>query len=202
MPRSLRSSADRCGNTTPVMSLSRNVTWYAVEGLAHAASPPRASSIPGDHRLLRPDGRVLIVAMDHTAFMDQPAVGLVEYAQTCRTVVPAGADAFLAPIGSIQNFADSSALRLSSRVSRPTRRFWRRPSIGPSRSVPTPSSRWCTRSPATIRWRVRCAWRPMPRRSACPTSPSRSLAASPARHALRRHHRGRRADRRREQART
>jgi len=59
------------------------------------------------HRLLRPDGRILIVAMDHTAFMDQPAAGLVEYAQTCRTVVPAGADAFLSPIGSIQNFADS-----------------------------------------------------------------------------------------------
>lgn len=59
------------------------------------------------HRLLRPDGRILIVAMDHTAFMDAPVGGLVEYAQTCRTVVPAGADAFLSPIGSIQNYGDS-----------------------------------------------------------------------------------------------
>ncbi len=59
------------------------------------------------HRLLRSDGRILIVAMDHTAFMDEPVPGLVQYAQTCRTVVPQGADAFLSPIGSIQNFADS-----------------------------------------------------------------------------------------------
>lgn len=58
------------------------------------------------HRLLRPDGRILIVAMDHTAFMDEPVDGLVRYGTTCREVVPAGADAFLAPIGSIQNFAD------------------------------------------------------------------------------------------------
>ena len=59
------------------------------------------------HRLLRPDGRILIVAMDHTSFMEEPVPGLVQYAQTCRTVVPAGADAFLSPIGSIQNYADS-----------------------------------------------------------------------------------------------
>ena len=58
------------------------------------------------HRLLRPDGRILIVAMDHTAFMDEPVEGLVRYGKTCRQVVPAGADAFLAPIGSLQNFAD------------------------------------------------------------------------------------------------
>ena len=58
------------------------------------------------HRLLRPDGRILVVAMDHTAFMDEPVDGLVRYGSTCRKVVPAGADAFLAPIGSIQNFAE------------------------------------------------------------------------------------------------
>ncbi|MBM4407708.1 MAG: hypothetical protein FJ038_03690 [Chloroflexi bacterium] len=58
------------------------------------------------HRLLRPDGRILIVAMDHTAFMNEPVDGLVRYGKTCRQVVPAGADAFLSPIGSIQNFAD------------------------------------------------------------------------------------------------
>ena len=43
------------------------------------------------HRLLRPDGRILIVAMDHTAFMEEPAPGLVAYGATCRAVVPAGA---------------------------------------------------------------------------------------------------------------
>jgi DhnA family fructose-bisphosphate aldolase class Ia len=59
------------------------------------------------HRLLRPDGRILIVAMDHTAFLDEPAPGLVRYGETVRAVVPAGADAFLSPIGSIQNFADA-----------------------------------------------------------------------------------------------
>lgn len=59
------------------------------------------------HRLLRADGRLLIVAMDHTAFMDQPVDGLVQYGETCRSVVPAGADAFLSPIGSIIAYGDA-----------------------------------------------------------------------------------------------
>ena len=59
------------------------------------------------HRLLRTDGRMLIVAMDHTAFMDQPVDGLVQYGETCRSVVPAGADAFLSPIGSIIAYGDA-----------------------------------------------------------------------------------------------
>lgn len=59
------------------------------------------------HRLLRGDGRILIVAMDHTGFMDTPVDGLVRYADTCRAVVPAGADAFLSPVGSIVQFADA-----------------------------------------------------------------------------------------------
>jgi DhnA family fructose-bisphosphate aldolase class Ia len=58
------------------------------------------------HRLMGEDGRILIVAMDHTAFMDVPVDGLVRYGATCRSVVPAGADAFLSPIGSIIRFAD------------------------------------------------------------------------------------------------
>src|SRR5260221_442145 len=48
------------------------------------------------HRLLKEDGRILIVAMDHTSFMDAPVEGLVRYADTCRSVVPAGADQVLA----------------------------------------------------------------------------------------------------------
>jgi DhnA family fructose-bisphosphate aldolase class Ia len=59
------------------------------------------------HRLLREDGRILIVAMDHTAFMDEPVPGLVSYGDTCRSVVPAGADAFLSPIGSIIAYGDA-----------------------------------------------------------------------------------------------
>jgi DhnA family fructose-bisphosphate aldolase class Ia len=59
------------------------------------------------HRLLRDDGRILIVAMDHTAFMDAPVDGLVRYGETCRAVVPAGADAFLSPIGSIIAYGDA-----------------------------------------------------------------------------------------------
>ena len=59
------------------------------------------------HRLLREDGRILIVAMDHTSFMDQTVDGLARYGETCRSVVPAGADAFLSPIGSILVFGDA-----------------------------------------------------------------------------------------------
>jgi len=59
------------------------------------------------HRLLRQDGRILIVAMDHTAFMDAPVEGLARYGDTCRAVVPAGADAFLSPIGSILAFGEA-----------------------------------------------------------------------------------------------
>jgi len=58
------------------------------------------------HRLLRPDGRILICAMDHTAYMNEPVRGLVEYGATVRKVVEGGADAFLSPVGSIVNCAD------------------------------------------------------------------------------------------------
>ena len=43
------------------------------------------------HRLLKPDGRILICAMDHTAFMSEPAPGLIEYGKTVRLVVDGGA---------------------------------------------------------------------------------------------------------------
>lgn len=58
-------------------------------------------------RLFREDGRILIVAMDHTFIMEAPVDGLLHYGQTCRAVVPAGADAFLSPIGSIINFGEA-----------------------------------------------------------------------------------------------
>jgi len=59
------------------------------------------------HRLLAEDGRILIVAMDHTSFMDTTVDGLARYGETCRSVVPAGADAFLSPIGSILKYAEA-----------------------------------------------------------------------------------------------
>jgi|GEM_PF-6483362 len=50
------------------------------------------------------DGRMLMVAMDHTAFLQAPVDGLVNYGKTISDSVAAGADSFLAPIGSAQRF--------------------------------------------------------------------------------------------------
>jgi DhnA family fructose-bisphosphate aldolase class Ia len=50
------------------------------------------------------DGRMLMVAMDHTAFLQAPIDGLVNYGETISASVAAGADAFLAPIGSAQRY--------------------------------------------------------------------------------------------------
>lgn len=58
------------------------------------------------NRLFRPDGKILIVAMDHTAFLDAPIDGLVRYGETVRATVAGGADAFLSPIGSVIHHAD------------------------------------------------------------------------------------------------
>ncbi len=58
------------------------------------------------HRLLRPDGRLLICAMDHVAFMDRHLPGLVDYGAKVRLAVEGGADAFLAPLGSIVAHGD------------------------------------------------------------------------------------------------
>ena len=59
------------------------------------------------HRLLKPDGKILICAMDHTAFFSEPAPGLIEYGKTVRLVADGGADAFLSPIGSVVNYAEA-----------------------------------------------------------------------------------------------
>ena len=57
-------------------------------------------------RLMPADGRILIVAMDHTSFMDKPIPALASYGETCATVASAGADAFLAPLGSSALYAE------------------------------------------------------------------------------------------------
>lgn len=57
-------------------------------------------------RLMPADGRLFIVAMDHTAFLDSPIPALAAYGDTCATAVANGADAFLTPLGSAALYAD------------------------------------------------------------------------------------------------
>ena len=57
-------------------------------------------------RLLPSDGRLFIVAMDHTAFLDAPVPALARYGATCAEAVAGGADAFLVPIGSAALYAE------------------------------------------------------------------------------------------------
>lgn len=59
------------------------------------------------NRILHSDGKLLIVAMDHTNFLDTPVAGLVAYEETVRASVAAGADAFLSPIGSASRYRES-----------------------------------------------------------------------------------------------
>ena len=58
-------------------------------------------------RLLPPDGRLFIVAMDHTTFLDAPVPALAAYGDTCRQAVAGGADAFLVPLGSAALHVDA-----------------------------------------------------------------------------------------------
>jgi DhnA family fructose-bisphosphate aldolase class Ia len=57
-------------------------------------------------RLMPSDGRLFIVAMDHTGFMDTPVPALAAYGETCRAAVAGGADAFLVPLGSSGLYAE------------------------------------------------------------------------------------------------
>lgn len=58
------------------------------------------------HRLLRPDGRILVVAMDHTVYLEAPVPALGAYGATVRQAVAGGADAFMTPLGSLERCAD------------------------------------------------------------------------------------------------
>jgi DhnA family fructose-bisphosphate aldolase class Ia len=57
-------------------------------------------------RLFRADGRILICAMDHVGFLEQYFSGLADFGSKVRLAVEGGADAFLAPIGSIVRYGD------------------------------------------------------------------------------------------------
>ncbi|MBX7213319.1 MAG: hypothetical protein K1X39_04825 [Thermoflexales bacterium] len=51
-------------------------------------------------RLFAPDGRCLIVAMDHAGFMDRPLAGLADPGPVIADTAAAGADAYLLTLGS------------------------------------------------------------------------------------------------------
>ncbi len=57
--------------------------------------------------LFAPDGKCLVVAMDHAGFMDKPQRGLERPEEVIRGVVHAGADAFLLTLGSAQQCAEA-----------------------------------------------------------------------------------------------
>jgi len=59
--------------------------------------------------LFRPDGRTLIVAMDHAQGGDKPLPGLVHPGETIRKVVQGGADAVISTYGTAVQFADDFA---------------------------------------------------------------------------------------------
>jgi fructose-bisphosphate aldolase / 2-amino-3,7-dideoxy-D-threo-hept-6-ulosonate synthase len=69
-----------------------------------------------------PDGRLLVVAMDHTVFLDRPVPALAAYGSTCEQAVSGGADAFLVPLGSAALYAEqigSAALVASVQIQPP-----------------------------------------------------------------------------------
>jgi class I fructose-bisphosphate aldolase/fructose-bisphosphate aldolase/2-amino-3,7-dideoxy-D-threo-hept-6-ulosonate synthase len=60
------------------------------------------------NRILRPDGRALIVAMDH-GLLDGPCKGLERPEETIAKIVAGGADAVLTSVGVAQRFAKQLA---------------------------------------------------------------------------------------------
>ncbi len=60
------------------------------------------------YRIFRPDGRALIVAMDH-ALLDGPCPGLEDPGQTIARVIAGGADAILTSYGIARRFAKELA---------------------------------------------------------------------------------------------
>lgn len=60
-------------------------------------------------RLFGGDGRAVVVAMDHSSFMNVPLAGLDDVGRTAREVIAGGADAVMVPIGSAMAWADALA---------------------------------------------------------------------------------------------
>ncbi|NLF00882.1 MAG: hypothetical protein GX601_07880 [Anaerolineales bacterium] len=61
------------------------------------------------HHLFREDGKILIVAMDHAAFMDRPLPGLAHPGEIISQVVAGGADAVMTTFGTACRFTDELA---------------------------------------------------------------------------------------------
>jgi class I fructose-bisphosphate aldolase len=57
-------------------------------------------------RIFAPDGRTLVVAMDHAGFMG-PVAGLIDCAATVRQVVAGGADAVMTTFGTARRIIDA-----------------------------------------------------------------------------------------------
>lgn len=58
------------------------------------------------NRIFKPDGRTLIVAMDHVGFMNKPLPGLIRPNETVRKCVAHGADAIMTTMGTAQACLD------------------------------------------------------------------------------------------------
>ncbi len=58
------------------------------------------------HRIFKPDGRTLIVAMDHVGFMNKPLPGLMRANDTVRQCVTHGADAIMTTAGTATSCVD------------------------------------------------------------------------------------------------
>ena len=58
------------------------------------------------NRIFKPDGRTLIVAMDHVGFMNKPLPGLIRPNETVRQCVLHGADAIMTTVGTAQACLD------------------------------------------------------------------------------------------------
>ncbi len=58
------------------------------------------------NRIFRPDGRTLIVAMDHVGFMNKPVNGLINAKETIAKCVGSGADAIMTTAGTARAYLE------------------------------------------------------------------------------------------------
>jgi DhnA family fructose-bisphosphate aldolase class Ia len=58
------------------------------------------------NRIFRPDGRTLIVAMDHVGFMNKPVNGLINAKETIAQCVGSGADAIMTTAGTARTYLE------------------------------------------------------------------------------------------------
>lgn len=75
------------------------------------------------NRIFKPDGRSLIVAMDHVGFMNKPLPGLIKANETIRKCVQNGADAIMTTpgtgLGCIDDIGEAAFIMTVSSIDRP-----------------------------------------------------------------------------------